>query len=72
MRDTLPHTSPPFWVMQSIQSIPSVWPLSHIPPSEIGSSSTSKRVLYDLTGSPFMASTSWMATSVRRGLAWLV
>jgi hypothetical protein len=36
--------------MQSIQSIPSVWPFRHMPPSEIGSSSFSNCVLYDLTG----------------------
>src|ERR1700716_3356516 len=38
--------------MTSTQSRPSVPPLSHIPPSESGSSSRSKFVLYDLTGVP--------------------
>src|SRR5438552_15702196 len=37
--------------MTSAQSIPSLAPLSHSPPSEIGSSSRWNRVRYDLTES---------------------
>src|SRR5215469_3435455 len=42
----------PFLVMTSAQSIPSLRPLSQIPPSEIGFSSVWKLVRYDLTGGP--------------------
>ena len=49
MRLTAPKPTP-FLLMTSIQSIPSFRPLSHIPPSEMGSSSSSNCVLYDLTG----------------------
>src|SRR5215471_15359200 len=42
----------PFLVMTSAQSIPSLRPLSQIPPSEIGFSSVWKLVRYDLTGRP--------------------
>src|SRR5437762_10283678 len=38
--------------MTSAQSIPSLRPLSQLPPSEIGSSSVWKLVRYDLTGGP--------------------
>src|SRR5215813_14436241 len=38
--------------MTSAQSIPSLRPLSQIPPSEIGFSSVWKLVRYDLTGGP--------------------
>ena len=40
----------PFLVMTLNQSLPSFPPLIHFPPSEIGSSSSRKRVLYDLVG----------------------
>ena len=39
----------PFLVRMSAQSMPSFLPLSHIPPSEMGSSSAGNRVLYVLT-----------------------
>src|SRR4051812_43406562 len=45
--------------MTSIQSMPSVRPLSHIPPSEIGFSSVSNDVVYARTGTPSMRLTVW-------------
>ena len=54
MRLTAPKHSP-FFEMTSIQSMPSLRPFSHMPPSEIGSSSRSKSVLYDRTSVPFGA-----------------
>src|SRR5438094_9337433 len=58
--------------MTSAQSIPSVRPLSQIPPSEIGSSSVWKLVRYDLTGGPVGRSIMCAAfLSVPRGRAVL-
>src|SRR5262249_9167672 len=42
----------PFLVITSYQSIPSLAPLIHLPPSEIGASLSGKRVLYDFTNLP--------------------
>src|SRR5215467_5320215 len=58
--------------MTSAQSIPSLRPLSQIPPSEIGFSSLWKLVRYDLTGGPVGRSIMCAALlSVPRGRAVL-
>src|SRR5690242_16757683 len=57
--------------MTSAQSIPSLRPLSQIPPSEIGSSSVWKLVRYDLTGGPVGRSIMCCLLSVPGGRAVL-